>query len=295
MLRKLRNLESNIRGSLRIPGVLEKIHANLVNEAMESLKGDPRYRDRRNLIPYGHKVYSQNEEDGIIREIFRRIGVTNKAFVEFGVGTGLENNTLALLFDGWRGLWIESSAKSTRQIRDNFRNAIGIGALTVINSWVTEDNIDGLISSVVDQDEIDLLSIDIDGNDFHVFNSITCVKPRVVVIEYNAKFPPPTVFCMHYDETYAWKGDDCFGASLKFLEIEFEKKGYCLVGCNLTGANAFFVRRELVGDRFLEPHTAENHYQPARYYLSPLASGHAPSYATLEESLARTFAAPDSG
>ena len=73
------------------------------------------------------------------------------------------------------------------------------------------------ILDVVDS-EIDLLSVDIDGNDFHVLKAITCIKPRVIVMEYNSKFPPPILFCMDYNPEHRWQGNDCFGASLKFLE-----------------------------------------------------------------------------
>jgi hypothetical protein len=119
-----------------------------------------------------------------------------------------------------------------------------------------------------------------------VLKAIACVSPRVIVIEYNAKFSPPTLFCMDYADAHVWQGDDCFGASLKFLEVNLEKIGYCLVGCNLSGANAFFIKKELAGSKFLEPFTAENHYEPARYHLSGYASGHRPSYRTLAKSLA---------
>ena len=187
----------------------------------------------------------------MIREIFQRIGQTNKIFVEFGVGDGLENNTLALLFDGWEGLWIEGSEKLTSRIREGLKYTIDTGRLTVTNAFITRENINELISSAIDKAEIDLLAIDMDGNDFHVFESISCINPRVVVIEYNAKFPPPMQYCMSYEEGHKWSKDDNFGASLKFLEEGFSKKGYCLVGCSLTGANAFFVRQDLVADRFL--------------------------------------------
>lgn len=284
MLKKLWDLISNIRKPF---SNLNKIEKYLAHWTLERLKRDSRYQDNQSLIPYGYKIYSQNDEDGIIREIFNRIGVTNKMFVELGVGKGLENNTLALLFDEWKGLWIEGSENSTRHIRKNLKNTIKAGALSVINAFITKDNIDELISSTIDENEIDLLSIDIDGNDFHAFISINCINPRVVVIEYNAKFPPPIIYCMDYDETHVWNGDDNFGASLKFLEIEFDKKDYCLVGCNLLGANAFFVRKDLVGNKFLEPFSAEVHYEPARYHLGVLSSGHKPSFKTLEKSLTR--------
>lgn len=263
------------------------IREQMVQEKIEQLRKNPRYDDPKSLMRSGYKVYSQNDEDGIIREIFNRIGTTNRLFVEFGVGNGLQNNTLALLFDGWSGLWIEGSQKNVAKIRGGFPKTIEGGRLSVINGFITKDNINKLISSRISDSEIDLLSMDIDGNDVHIFESITCIKPRVVVIEYNSKFPPPMMVCMAYNESNVWHKDDCFGASLKYLESTFSNKGYHLVGCNITGLNAFFVRKEFVMDKFLEPYTAENHYEPPRYYLQKGSynAGHPPSYKTLEKSL----------
>ncbi len=252
------------------------------NKMLRELQESPRYQDPRNLIPHGYKVYSQNEEDGIIREIFNRIGITNKVFVELGVGNGLENNTLALLFENWKGLWIEGSQQSVDNIKNNFVNTISKGQLTVVCSYITKNNINDLISSHLPDKEIDLLSLDIDGNEYHIFEGISSIEPRVIVIEYNAKFPPPIVFCMRYNEKHIWDSTDNFGASLKFLEMRLKEKGYALVGCNLTGSNAFFVRQDLTKDRFFDPFTAENHFEPARYWLGMMTAGHPASYNTLE-------------
>ena len=119
---------------------------------------------------------------------------------------------------------------------------------------------------------LDLLSIDLDGNDYWVWESVAAIAPRVVVIEYNATLRPPHRLVMRYNPAHAWDGSNYFGASLKALEVLGERKGYHLIGCSLSGTNAFFVRRELVGDRFLAPFTAENHYEPARYVSIP--AGH---------------------
>jgi hypothetical protein len=285
MLKKrLSELKALGRGLARGTSTSSLLRTQLVSEAMDALRKEQRFDDPKCLIPFGYKVYSQNDEDGIINEIFNRIGVVSQTFVEFGVGNGLENNTYALLFKGWNGLWIDGDPELVAGIRANLPNTIAAGTLSVINSFVTVANINDLISSVVRSKEIDLLSIDIDGNDFYVLDAITCVEPRAIVTEYNAKFPPPWRFCMDYDASHVWSGDDCFGASLSFFEEGLSRKGYRLVGCNLTGSNAFFVREDLVEDKFLGPHTAETHYQPARYYLSEIASGHNSSFKALERS-----------
>ncbi|MBN1796132.1 MAG: hypothetical protein JW804_05615 [Sedimentisphaerales bacterium] len=250
-----------------------------------SLQEKERQKGPKCLVHYGYKVYSKNEEDGMIAEIFNRIGTTNKVFVEIGAGDGLENNTLTLLFEGWKGLWIESSSKSCNKMRNGYRKTIESGRLKIVNAFITKDNIDSLIDCDIEEAEIDLLSIDVDGNDYHILNAVKCIKPRALVIETNVKFHPPIMYCMQYNEKHIWDGSDNYGVSLKFLEVKLKEKGYLLVGCNLTGSNAFFVRQDLVEDKFYEPFTAENHYQPGRFEIATHQSGHRPSYDTLDNSL----------
>ncbi len=84
---------------------------------MEAMQRLPKYGNPLSLVPHGRKMFSQNDEDGIIIEIFRRIGTTNKTFVEFGCGDGIENNSYALLFQDWNGLWIDGSPKNIGKIR----------------------------------------------------------------------------------------------------------------------------------------------------------------------------------
>ncbi|MCF6283605.1 MAG: hypothetical protein L3K26_00210 [Candidatus Hydrogenedentes bacterium] len=249
--------------------------------AFEDLRAGERYRQTKALIPHGHRVFSQSDEDGIITEIFRRIGTTNKTFVEFGAGSGLESNTASLLMQGWTGLWLEGSPQLAKEIRQGLKPLIDEGRLKLERAILTRENIDGLVARNMEGPEIDLLSVDVDGNDFHLYEAIQCVKARVLVFEYNAKFPPPISWCFKYDPSHVWNvTDDCFGVSLQYLEDHL-KEDYALVGCNLTGVNAFFVRRDLVEDKFLEPYTAVTHYEPARLELIRIPSGFASCYQTI--------------
>jgi hypothetical protein len=143
---------------------INRTHQISVRSEIDRLRECARYKEPKSLIPFGGKIYSQNDEDGIIREIFNRVGTTNKVFIEFGIGNGLENNTLALLFDNWTGLWIGASTASINAVRTHFSEIITKGKLIVIESFITKNNIDSLISSHI-RHEIDLLSVDIDGND----------------------------------------------------------------------------------------------------------------------------------
>jgi hypothetical protein len=262
----------------------------VLNSTIEQLKGRARYQEAKRLFRRGAKIYSQNAEDGMLHEIFERIGTTNKTFVEFGCGDGLENNTLALVLAEWRGLWIDSSSRAITNIQNHFGSVMKTGRLAVVESLITRENINQLIAGNLElkTEEIDLLSIDIDGNDAHVFNAINVIRPRVVVIEYNAKFPPPIQFSVEYDADHVWQGDDYVGASLSYLEKLFAGKGYSLVGCDLVGVNAFFVRDNLVEGLFSEPLTAENHYEPFRSYLSGRLSGPVTSYSSIGKILSAT-------
>ena len=256
------------------------LQINLQREIRE-LSNNKKYDNKKSLIKSGYKVYSQTDEDGIIEEIFRRIGTTNNLFIEFGIGDGLENNTLYLILKGWRGLWIDGSSKDVYSIQENLKEFIESEKLKVVNEFIYKENINSIIDSQRIEGEIDLLSIDIDGNDHHIFNEITTINPRVIVMEYNAKFPPPTSIRMNYIPDHSYSSDDCLGSSLQYQANLLAQKGYNLVVCNLSGINAFYVRKDLTADLFAEPFTAENHFQPARYYHSYLKSGHPSSFKTI--------------
>jgi len=226
------------------------------------------------LERYGFKVYAQSDEDGIIEEIFNRIGLKSKTFIEFGAGDGIENNSHYLLHKGWNGLWIEGDRKAANKIKSLFKKPIDDNRLSVVNSFITKDNINDLIEKEGGIcGEIDLLSIDIDGNDYWIWEAIKCVSPRVVVIEYNAKFPPNHEWVMAYDANHQWDRTDKQGASLKALELAGRELGYQLVGTNISGVNAFFVKDTIAGDLFFKPAIAEKLYNPARWTMQYI-SGH---------------------
>ena len=226
----------------------------------------PRYQEPKRLNRHEFSVYSQGGEDGIVQEIFRRIGVTNRYFVEFGVGDGLENNTAYLLFKGWSGTWIEGSSNFTQLIQRRFRNLMEQKRLTVAQAFITAENIETIFARCAVPPEFDLLSVDIDGNDYWVWRAILNYRPRAVVIEYNAAFPPPVNCVMRYNPQHQWQGTMNFNSSLSALEQLGASKGYRLVGCGFSGVNAFFVRDDCAGDHFAAPFTAANHYEPPRYF-----------------------------
>jgi hypothetical protein len=233
----------------------------------------PRHADPKRLARYGFKTYCQNDEDGIIQEIFRRIEVKHRTFIEFGVETGIECNTAKLLIEGWRGLWIEGNPQHGGQIRKNLDAFRKDGRLKLTEGMVTAENVNALFGKAGFSGEIDLLSIDIDFNDYWVWKAIEVVTPRAVVIEYNAIIRPPHSLVGPYEATRVWDGSNYGGASLEAMVRLGRAKGYRIVGCSLAGSNAFFVRDDLCGDRFLDPPTAEEHYEPTRFFLMFLPAG----------------------
>jgi hypothetical protein len=233
----------------------------------EHLYNNPKYVNSKRLNKAEYQVFSQNGEDGIIQEIFNRIGLTNKYFVEFGVEDGLECNSTNLLYKQWKGLWIEGSSAFSKQITERFSDLIGKGHLQIKNEFINAENIESIFKSANVPAEPDLLSIDIDYNDYYVWKAIVNYNPRVVIIEYNSIFRPDTHFVVPYNPTRTWDKTSYFGASLLALQQLGDSKGYCLVSCSFTGSNAFFVRKDLIGNYFEEPFTAENHYEPNRDFL----------------------------
>jgi hypothetical protein len=191
------------------------------------------------LLAAGRHFYSQSDEDGLIEEVWRRVGTDQEGvFVEFGVGTGLENNSIMLLARGWRGVWVG--------FQDLDVDVVGASRLKFLKRWITLDNVISSIDeglAAIGNADVDLISMDLDGNDLHLCRRIleTGRRPRVFVVEYNAKFPPPIRWAMPYDAAHVWDASDYRGASLQSFVDLFSAFDYRLVACNVTGVNAFFV------------------------------------------------------
>jgi hypothetical protein len=268
----LKNLKSLNSASSKYQDRLTELQID--NYLLENLHKNPKYDSPKKLNRYEFKVFSQAGEDGIISEIFNRIGTTNKFFVEFGVGNGLENNSAYLLVKGWQSYWIEGSERFCKSIRQSFEDLIADQQLTLKNTFITAENIEDLFREGNVPTELDLLSIDIDGNDYWVWQAITNYRPRVVILEYNAIYPPESSWVMQYNPSHQWKYNSHMGSSLKALEKLGDQKGYKLVACSFSGVNAFFVREDLLADHFCSPFSAENHYEPARYFLCSQKAGH---------------------
>jgi len=209
--------------------------------------------------------FSQIDEDSIIQEIINRIDKFQQnsgalEFVELGVGNGTQNNTLALLINGWKGLWfggqdivLESSSR-----------------LKFDKVWITLESLrEKVIPAILKMENLKLLSCDLDGNDYWIAKDLLTnnIRPDIWVQEYNSLFLPHIKWTIPYNDNHVCKYDGYWGASLgAFVEL-FESNGYFLVACNVSGTNAFFVK-EKFRDKFLDISSDINQlYMPNRAWL----------------------------
>jgi ribosomal protein L37E/predicted O-methyltransferase YrrM len=194
------------------------------------------------LNRFERRVFSQNGEDGIIAELFARIP-HERFFVEIGVEDGSECNTALLARQyGWSGVMIESDPVMFSRLE---RNCASL-PVTCVRSLVDRENIaDTLVGAGVPK-SFDFLSIDIDGNDYYVWEALSAYSPKVVAIEYNGSFGPVRSQTIAYNPQHVWAGNKYYGASLTALAKLGDRLGYALVGTDRRGVNAFFVRRDMI-------------------------------------------------
>ena len=213
------------------------------------------------------RVFSQWGEDGIIQYLIKNVNISCKIFIEFGVQNYTESNTRFLLINNnWSGLVIDGGSEEIAYIKND--PIYWQYNLKAINSFITKENINKIFLDNGIQGEIGLLSVDIDGNDYWVWQAINSVNPAIVVSEYNFRFGASRAVTVPYDagfiRTKAHHSNIYYGASLKSLCILANKKGYSFVGCNSAGNNAFFVRNDLKPDS-LKALTSEEGYIPAQF------------------------------
>ena len=206
-----------------------------------------RNKNSKNIQDYEFKVFSQNGEDGIIQFLIQNTEIKNKIFVEFGVETYKEANTKFLLLNnGWSGLIIDGDKDAMEKIASS--DLHWKYDLKSIGNFITKDNINEIIKSAGIEGEIGLLSVDIDGNDYWVFENIDCINPQILIMEYNSMFGDTHKISVPYDENFVRSqkhySNLYYGASIAALCDIANKKGYDLVGSNSFGNNLFFIRHD---------------------------------------------------
>lgn len=194
------------------------------------------------------RAFSQFGEDGIIAYLVDSLPDLPPVFVEIGVERYVEANTRFLLTDrGWSGVVIDADAGEVARIRRS--RIYWLHDLRALASRVTRENVDGLLADCDLAGDIGLLSLDIDGMDYWVWEALTGIRPAIVVVEYNHRFGPHAAVTVPYDPDFdrrrAHHSLTYFGASLRALVELGDRKGYDFVGAGRAGLNAFFVRRDL--------------------------------------------------
>jgi hypothetical protein len=197
----------------------------------------------------GFRCFSQFEEDGMLLFVFSILGMENKTFVEIGADDGVNSNAANLYFNfGWRGLFVDGNPKSIRRGKKFYAKYPHpwFYQPQFVCSKVTRENINPLLKKAGIQGEIGLLSIDIDGNDYWIWDAITSIDPKVVVIETHIEFGMENIV-VPYDPNYRYPGKHPLynGASPVAMQKLGAKKGYRLIGANALGFNFIFIKDTL--------------------------------------------------
>ncbi len=209
---------------------------------------------------YEYQVDSQWGEDGLIQYLVGRVAIDRQIFIEFGVENYTEANTRFLLTNNnWSGLVIDGAVENIQYIKNDA--LYWKHNLKADCAFIDRENINSVIRRNGISGDIGLLSVDIDGNDYWVWDAIDAVNPRIVICEYNSLWGGEAAVTIPYTpmffRTEAHFSNLYYGASITALTELAGSKGYSLVGSNKAGNNAFFVRNDLINDLMVvTPHTA---------------------------------------
>ncbi|MDD1422793.1 hypothetical protein MEO40_27575 [Dolichospermum sp. ST_sed1] len=267
---------------IAFPGaVLNKL--SNIQESLGRIEGRINICKNSNISDSEFKVYSQWGEDGIIQYLINNINIKNKIFIEFGVENYKESNTRFLLInDNWSGLVIDGCPKNIEVIRNDaiyWRFNLKAEA-----SFITAENIDSIFANNGISGDIGLLSVDIDGNDYWVWENIHSISPSIVICEYNSLFGPTKKITTPYKKDFVRFNEHYsyvyYGASIAALNDLAISKGYSLVYGNSNGNNVFFVRNDLLSN--LKTITPEEAYVKAKFQDSRDSEGYL-NYLTFDE------------
>jgi hypothetical protein len=221
-----------------------------------------------NINDYEFKIFSQFGDDGIIQYLINNVEIKNEVFIEFGVENYLESNTRFLMMNNnWSGFVMDGSDEAMNSLKN--QDWYWRYCLTHKAVFIDKDNINTLLEST-GFSNIGLLHIDLDGNDYHILNEIDLSKlnPSIIIMEYNSVFGKDRQITVPYDKNFvrtkAHFSNLFWGASLSALNYAARKKGYALVGCNIAGNNAYFVKKDILNEKIKEL-SIDNAYKESKY------------------------------
>ncbi|MHB8206951.1 hypothetical protein [Mucilaginibacter sp.] len=261
MLKKIKELR---RIQLTLPGRFSKLESDAAEQKLLTAKAVINsfdYSMDRPIADYEFKVFSQWGDDGIIQYLIKRSEISEKTFIEFGVENYTEANTRFLLLNNnWQGMIMDGSPKNLEEVKNSqlyWRYDLKIRA-----AFITRENINQLILESGFSKEVGILSIDIDGNDYWIWDAIDVISPVIVIVEYNSVFGQHNAWTIPYNADFvrnkAHFSNLYYGSSLLSLCDLAEKKGYFFVGCSSSGNNSYFVRKDKIGK--VQPVDPENGY-----------------------------------
>lgn len=245
-----RNLKTAVHNSYVIYNLTGKVRQDtLLLSGRQACWAMPRNRPIADLSEVEFRVFSQWGEDGIIEWLISHIDLPNRRFVEFGASNFDEANCRFLTLNrNWRGLILDGDKANMDSVRAS--ELYWKHDITPLQTFVTTENIDAVITEAGFAGPLGILSIDIDGNDYWVWETIKSVNPAIVICEYNAILGDTQPISIPYDPKFVFKTEhhgNYHGCSIAALRHLGEQRGYEFIGTNSNGINAFFVRKDLAG------------------------------------------------
>lgn len=263
----MKNFIKNITGAKKFADYLrEENDKSKILSAKNLIHHIKQIKGPANIHDVEFSVFSQWGDDGIIQYLINAINIENETFIEFGVGNYLEANTRFLLINNnWKGLIFDGSEKNINYVQND--SIYWKFDLTAKPLFITKSNINEAIKSAGFEGKIGLLHIDIDGNDYWIWEHIQVVDPEIVIMEYNSVFGNKSAISVPYKDDFFVSNEHYsnlfFGASLKAMIHLADKKGYSFVGSNSAGNNAYFVRNDKMN--FLKSMSAEEGYVKCKF------------------------------
>lgn len=262
-IKKLKRILGIIKSFHEVKGIRNEIFINrmLTAKLMNKLNLQNSSEIIKNLHKAEFQVFSQWGDDGIIQFLINYLDIEDKRFVEFGVENYLESNTRYLLInDNWKGLCMDGSVESMNFVKDD--PISWKYNLTSRASFITKENINDILLEENFTGDLGLFHIDIDGNDYWIWEALKVVNPIIMIVEYNSVFGPKNMWTIPYKSDFYrlnhHYSNMFYGVSLNALCKLADEKGYYFICCNSNGNNAFFVRKDKIKD--LVPLTAEQGY-----------------------------------
>lgn len=224
------------------------------------------FPDKTDLLAYGNNVTSEHGEDGVIRRIFEIIGTGSRSCVELGALNGVHGSNVWQLIkkEGWSGVLIEADQTYFEKLQQEFSGIAGAECINAFVSFKGSQSLDSIFTATSLPKEFDLFSLDVDGNEYHLWDSLHVYRPRVMLIEFNPTIPNDIVFVQPRDMK-VFQGSSL----MAFVELG-KRKGYELVATNET--NAFFVLKELfpkigIADNSIETLHTDHRFETKLFQL----------------------------